>query len=632
MNRFGKKWKSFSFFARAFLILALVFFVVGMGTLGSAQSTGRSYELKKGSSVVFRLEKQEGQTSLKYLYLNIGTIYNEIGSQATIRVRRASSPSTGSWYVSNFGEAKLDNLYSDQEKSAKGISFNWFTPYDLSKVNYSLSTYAYYELTAMDCSLLVNEVVFVADDGTLVPAKIERGYSSGIDAAAAASVLDAQKVPSLAQSSFFRYGEDEAYSMMTVAEMRAGSAYSEGSVYHMDRVYNLFGLDILALGTLIFGMSPFGRRFCPFLAAFGCLIVGYLLTKRLFRSDKAGFAFALLFALGGYSFCFGHLGTPLFIGVFFLLASVYAAYSFYANGMKNADLKSARSLFAAGILAAAAICVNTVFVVPALATVALFAAGMVRQQKAKAFYLSKAEAEPALGAEGAQTKEETVSAVRAEYRYKNRIAPAAFVGMLLVGTFAILLLSVLPAYFTLVKVFDNPAAPALSLFALLWKGIAGGFTGVNAVASAQSVWSLTYTLFRGTGDFYAVTLATANVVSIVIAVFGLIFTLIRTILLARCKEKSREIRIALRGGAVSLIAFALSFICAFFSAQAFIAFVAAQIFSFIAVSGLLADQGKSYRSVRALIISLIVLLALYFVVTVPFLFSIPFPAAWFAAM
>lgn len=632
MNKIRRTWKRLSAFARAFVILALVFFVVGMGTLGSVQSTGESYELKKGASVVFRLEKQEGQTSLKYLYLNIGTIYNEIGSQATVRVRRASSPSTGSWYVSNFGEAKLDNLYSDQEKSAKGISFNWFTPYDLSKVNYSLSTYAYYELTAIDCSLLVNEVAFVADDGTLVPAKIEKGYSSGIDAKAAEKMLDAQKVPVLTQSSFFRYGEEEAYSMMTIAEMRTGNSYTEGNVYHMDRVYNLFGLDILALGTLIFGMSPFGLRFFPFLASFGCLILGYLLTKRMFRSDRAGFVFALLFALGGYSFCFGHWGTPLFLGVFFLLSAVYAAYSFYAKGLKGADVKSARSVFAAGIFSAAAIAVNTVFAVPVLGVIGLFAAGMVRQQKAKAFYLAKAEEEPVSGGEPVPEKEERVSAVRAEYRYKNRIAPAVFAGSLLVGLFAILLLSVLPAYFTLVKVFDDPASPALSLFALLWQGIAGGFVGVNSLSSAQSVWTLTYELFRGTGETFAVTIAAFNVVGVVVAVFGLILSLIRVVLCARLSEKTRAMRVALRGSTVALIGFAISFVCVFFSAQGFIAFAAAQIFSFIAVGGLVSDGTKLSRAAKGMEIALVVLLALYFVVMVPFVFSVPLPASWLAAV
>lgn len=632
MNKIRKTWKRLSAFARAFVILALVFFVVGMGTLGSVQSTGESYELKKGASVVFRLEKQEGQTSLKYLYLNIGTIYNEIGSQATVRVRRASSPSTGSWYVSNFGEAKLDNLYSDQEKSAKGISFNWFTPYDLSKVNYSLSTYAYYELTAIDCSLLVNEVAFVADDGTLVPAKIEKGYSSGIDAKAAEKMLDAQKVPVLTQSSFFRYGEEEAYSMMTIAEMRTGNSYTEGNVYHMDRVYNLFGLDILALGTLIFGMSPFGLRFFPFLASFGCLILGYLLTKRMFRSDRAGFVFALLFALGGYSFCFGHWGTPLFLGVFFLLSAVYAAYSFYAKGLKGADVKSARSVFAAGIFSAAAIAVNTVFAVPVLGVIGLFAAGMVRQQKAKAFYLAKAEEEPFSGGEPVPEKEERVSAVRAEYRYKNRIAPAVFAGSLLVGLFAILLLSVLPAYFTLVKVFDDPASPALSLFALLWQGIAGGFTGANSLSSAQSVWTLTYELFRGTGETFAVTIAAFNVISVVVAVFGLILSLIRVVLCARLSEKTRETRAAVRGGTVALVGFLLSFLCAFFSAQGLIAFAAAQIFSFTAVGGLVSDGTKLSRAAKGMEIALVVLLALYFVVMVPFVFSVPLPASWLAAV
>lgn len=45
MAKIFGKWKKLSVFARAFAILALVFFLVGLGTLGSVQSTGGNFEL-----------------------------------------------------------------------------------------------------------------------------------------------------------------------------------------------------------------------------------------------------------------------------------------------------------------------------------------------------------------------------------------------------------------------------------------------------------------------------------------------------------------------------------------------------------------------------------------------------------
>ena len=53
MSKLLAKWKQSSAFMRAFVILALVFFLLGMGTLGDVRSAGRGFELKEGATVVF---------------------------------------------------------------------------------------------------------------------------------------------------------------------------------------------------------------------------------------------------------------------------------------------------------------------------------------------------------------------------------------------------------------------------------------------------------------------------------------------------------------------------------------------------------------------------------------------------
>ena len=109
MSKLKEKIKSFSKYTVAFVILVFVFLLVGLSTLGTVQPTGQAYELKKGSTVVFKLEKGEEQTSVKGVYFNVGTVYNEIGQTASIRMRRSTVSAT-TWYSSYFGEAKLDNL------------------------------------------------------------------------------------------------------------------------------------------------------------------------------------------------------------------------------------------------------------------------------------------------------------------------------------------------------------------------------------------------------------------------------------------------------------------------------------------------------------------------------------------
>ena len=407
---------------------------------------------------------------------------------------------------------------------------------------------------------------------------------------------------------------------MTIREMRAGGSYVTGDTYLADTVYNALGTDILALGTLIFGMSPFGLRFFPFLAAFGVLVVGYLFVRDLSKSERAGFIFAALYALSAAFFAAGHLGTPLMLGVFFFTASVYFCHKFYAKGMKTADLKGASPVILSALFGALAICVNGVWTIPMLGVVALFAAGMVRQKKAKEYYLAKAEEAP----EPVETaEEESVPAlppkqrVEAEYRFKDRAAIASFTVVFLVGTLLLSLLAVIPAYLPYVRVFGDPASP-MGVFAVAWKLFAGGFTGVNATSYAQS-WSL-HTIFAGTGELFAVTCA--GLLTAAVAAAASIVALVWFLVGKKQCEKP-----ALRALVIAAVGLVLALVSSFFGGGSFGFALTALIFLF-AIGGFAGDQvlAEGGRAAKVMMWVIAVLLILSFVLLIPFTFSVPLPA------
>lgn len=669
-------WKKLSGCMRAFLIVAAAFLIVGLGTLGTVRSTGKSYELpvkqaadEKEPGIVLYVTPPEGITasnvSVREIYLNVGTVYAEIGTKATVRVARGTSSSST---FANYTDVTVTNGYevvetaSEEEDGAAlttklwgGSLYNWIKVSDfnstLSTNGYTLSTYSYWKLVSKTCNVVINEIVFVGVDRTLdeeeqtpllLSAKVDAssilydtktGTVSG-DAALkqASAVVDSQYIPTLSQSSFFRYGEEEAYSLMSVTEMRFGSSYYSGDVYNGDRVYNSLGTDLLALGTAIFGVSPFGLRFFPMMASFGILVLGFLFVRALFKSDKAGLIFAVLYALCGVSFSLGHLGTPLTIGLFFLVASLYTCYLFYAHGMKKARFSSALPPLLSGLFGAAAICVNGAYVVPMLGVVALFAAGMVRQIKEKHRVLGEAiaqaeEEERSVGEDGVSPGKQKVVDVLNEYHFKNTVAPAIFAAFLILGAVVLSMLGVLPVYFTYVKLFGDPASTSVNVLSLMWSAFTGGFTGVNAVSSSAGAWSFVYKLFVGSGEAYAVTAAglLPAIVAVLAGVVGLVIAVIRLVSIFKSKDAAakRELPaiLILFGGLI------LSLITASFAGGSLAFMLAAYFFAFaFAAFPFAGSCGKHAKALRVVAYVWLAALVVFFALFAVFTFSVPLSA------
>ena len=645
-------WKSASKYFRAFLITALAFLVIGLGTLGSVMSTGDSFVLtskqsgdEKEPSLMFHVMLPEGLDEdtdeynlyVKKVLVNVGAVYAPAGEDTDIRIGRGTSPDL---IYSLTYPLTVPSVYRAENGSDEALSngpYNWavFDVTSVTEKGWRLRDYAYYCFFARSNSVRINEVVFVAENNDLpeeerkpvvLAAELDdasiirraEGETKEEALERASAVLDSQYLPTLSSSSFYCYSEEEAYSMMTIAEMRAGGSYVKGDTYLADTVYNALGTDILALGTLIFGMSPFGLRIFPFLAAFGVLVLGYFLVRDLSKSERAGFIFAVLYALSAAFFAAGHLGTPLMLGVFFFTASVYFCHKFYAKGMKTADFKGALPVILSALFGALAVCTNGVWVIPMLGVIALFVVGMVRQRKAKAYYLAKAEAMPEAPAAAEETPVPSPKEhVEREYRRKDRAAIASFAVVFLIGSLVLSLLAVIPAYLPYVRVFGDPAAP-MGVFAVAWKLFAGGFTGVNVTSYAQS-WSL-HTIFAGTGELFAVTCA--GLLTAAVAAAASIVALVWFLVGKKQCEKP-----ALRALVIAAVGLVLALVSSFFGGGSFGFALTALIFLF-AIGGFAGDQvlAEGGRAAKVAMWVIAVLLILSFVLLIPFTFSVPLPA------
>ena len=683
----NKQSKKKSLATRIILIVALVFLVIGMSTLGSFYSAGDAYELKtQGNSaetptVIFRLTNpsttdEHGHSAtqylrLKHIYVNIGAAYIAEGETTTIRAEVAAS-TTGSVSNSRRFDYTFGNFVSATDEAQEdgeeypNVYYSWQDMVPADSDGWSISSYRYVRLTARDANVLLNEVVFVGEvmassasnaEGTgeivVIPATIESatplmGETEEEAAVRAAALLDSQVMPSLNSFRMNKLSDEETLSMMTIREMYTGAEYGEGNIYTGERVYGSVGEEILALGTLIFGMSPFGLRFFPMLAAAGALVCGAFLARRIAKKDAAGIIFAVLFALACAPLALGGLGTPLMIGVFFFLLSVNSCHYFYANGMRTEKFTSALPLLVSGLAGALAILTHGAYLVPMVGVVALFACGMVRMRRARRVYLDKAIAEveaeetaPAEPAEApapsAPAPEEDarpalsparrkVAAVAAEYRNKTSIALVTFLGALVVGAFVLGLILATPMYFTWLKLIDNPASPSMNIIALAATAFAGGFTGVNPGGMGSSAWNVVYSISRVNGEAYSALYASViNFAALIAVLFAVVSAVVHLVMLCRTKEWGREERAAIRGIVVPAVGIILALVTAIFAKDAVQFVLLAYIFAFVlaAAEAVKLMQTSKAKLVRILCWVELALLVVMFVLLFVFTTGLP---------
>ena len=575
VKNFFARWSKFT---KAALILVLALFVVGACTIGGFNGGGGACFLQADSSVVFYLDYQNSAT-LDKVYINAGTAYTEIGSTYTITVRTASATSTSDspWSSSyGFGAKTFSNVYSSSA-NAVGTNYNWVQVRDESNDSTLTSTRRLVQITA-SCDMLINEVVFVDTNGSVIPAHVDydtvhaffnanssyqwdtvgtafrtqRGYDGLSD------LVDAQYNYTAGDTAYSNFTEDEMYTLMQIENVvELGSRVPDGGVFNADTDHGTFAVLPYVLSTLIFGRSAFGLRIVSVLFMAATVWMIWLLARELFArgdSKKEGWAFltACLFAGGGLALTVGRLGLYLPMLAFFIVGSFYFMYRFFDRGLsEEKPAKSACNILVSGLLFALAVASDPKMLLAGVGIVALFIAGVVRlerQYRAKRQALrgemrdaNAKETSREVMLENAAAAEEKSAALGAELSYARRLVYLLFFAAFVLGSFLLIVLSAIPSYSALVYLYDpDPQHASVGIFDLLGHMFGDAFSLTNATSftAGNAVnafgWFIGLkgaTLFSATADGTYIALnAQVNLAMAVTALVGFLFLTAYTIL------------------------------------------------------------------------------------------------------
>lgn len=571
-------------FGKAAFILVLVFLIVSACTIGGFTGAGRSYYMAADSNVVFYLDYQDG-AKLDKVYLNVGSVYGEVGKDFSVEFRYASKSSSSepTFSSSMLGTVKLGNVYTSSVEGTKGTNYDWVKVFDLTEADRSLSTsYCLIRLT-VKTEMLVNEVVFVDAEGNIIPAYVtEKSVKSFFTdtqwpyyrdlftkndhskeygkAGDPVRLTDAQNNYTDGNTAYTDFTQDEKYTLMQIDNILLGRMVVEGT-FHAQTDFGPFAVLLPMLGTLIFGASPFGLRIFSVLCTTAMIVFVYLLGKRLFKSSGFGFMFACFAALGGLALTVGRLGLAYAMIALFAVAAYYFMFKFYEDGIsKERPVKSAANVLISGIFFAFLFATDPKAVFALIGLAALFVVGWVRihrQGKAElaAVRMAALDKNAAAGSEedmlkNLQESEHQERLIRMENGYSSRVLWLFFIVSFIVATVLITVLSAIPSYFTYVKLYDaNPAVPTIGIFGLVWAAVKDSFTlaSTTAFTSANAInpfgWFLSLkgaTLFSsGNESVYTAMNAQMNLALAITSLIGLIFTTIYVILyFATGKTKS----------------------------------------------------------------------------------------------
>ena len=586
-NRFTK-------FGIAAACLVLVFLIAGACTIGGFSSPGSAYYLPAEQYIVYYLdfrEDENGDTaSLASVYVNVGAVYTDIGDTFTLEFRHGNasgSYTNGKFSSAGMGKIALANIYqapaedtegeeaSAADTAALGTNYGWVKAFDYTEDPVSYSSYRLVRVAA-SCDMLLYGISFVDTQGEVIPAYTAeadvRGFfgssywpsyrdlfrandrSSAYGALGEPAALTDGTAPAAGDIAYSQFTQDEKYTLLQIDNIRLGSIVADGT-YNASTDFGPLAALLPMLGTLIFGVCPFGLRIVPLLCTAGLLAVLYFFGKELLRRPGWGFLLAALTAFGGLALTVGRLGLAYAPIALCVVAAYWCMFRFFRRGVSAAKpAAGACSVLASGLCFALAMALDPKCIFALLGLAGLFAAGMVRQKRKDAAALAKVRAAAAEGEEAAQSasgapqsasgapQSDTPQsyALDTAQSYARRLAWLFAVLGFIAATVAFVALAFLPQYFTYMQLYEaDPSAPSLGFFTLLFRALGDAFTvsDVTALSAANAAscfgWLIGFkgaTLFTaGEGGAYIALNAQANYAMLLVALVGFVWSTVYTL-------------------------------------------------------------------------------------------------------
>lgn len=587
-NRFTK-------FGIAAACLVLVFLIAGACTIGGFSSPGSAYYLPAEQYIVYYLDFQEDENgdtaSLASVYVNVGAVYTDIGDTFTLEFRHGNasgSYTNGKFSSAGMGKITLANIYQapaedteGEEASAAdtaaalGTNYGWVKAFDYTEDPVSYSSYRLVRVAA-SCDMLLYGISFVDTEGEVIPAYTAeadvRGFfgssywpsyrdlfrandrSSAYGALGDPAALTDGLAPAAGDTAYSQFTQDEKYTLLQMDNIRLGSIVADGT-YNASTDFGPLAALLPMLGTLVFGVCPFGLRIVPLLCTAGLIAVLYFFGKELFRRPGWGFLTAALTAFGGLALTVGRLGLAYAPIALCVVAAYWCMFRFFRRGVSAAKpAASACNVLASGLCFALAMALDPKCIFALLGLAGLFAAGMVRQKRKDAAALAKVRAAAAEGEEAAQyasgapqsasgaPQSDTPQsyALDTAQSYARRLAWLFAVLGFIAATVAFIALAFLPQYFTYMQLYEaDPSAPSLGFFTLLFRALGDAFTvsDVTALSAANAAscfgWLIGFkgaTLFTaGEGGTYIALNAQANYAMLLVALVGFVWSTVYTL-------------------------------------------------------------------------------------------------------
>lgn len=488
MSLFAKH-KKHTIFDLAFTVLLALFFLAGLFTAGSFQNTGKDVQCRSDDdhSAVFEVQASSGE-KVKSVWLNVGAIYTEIGTDLTVTIYRAATKSVTTAPSLIFGKITLGNVYSAKGTGKSGALYNW-VQIEAEEVK----TVALLRVEA-DADFVLGEIVATDENGEIVPlqvnAKFSEGYASPLKKLAPA--VDSQKRFNFSNALKYNFTQEEAYTLLSVQNLLLGNTYTEDCVYSLDGRWNVLSAILYLPSVALFGTSTMALRLPSLIATTLALFFVYAFSKALFKDEKSAFVVALFCMIGGLALTSGILGATYSFVFSALTGSAYFMYRFFSRGVSSEKpIRDSLNVLFSGLFSAVALSIDILSVFPVSAILVLFYFGQRRQKAAYTVALAKTDDELK------RAKETSV------YAYKTKVTYGFALLSFVIGSFAFLLLSSVASYGALVRTYDDPVSPSLGVLTLLFKSMSVSVNKTEytlANASSAFLWFLPMkaaTLYNG---------------------------------------------------------------------------------------------------------------------------------------
>ena len=473
--------KKITAYTWAFILVILSFFTVGMFTLGSVKTTGKSMTVVDTKSVYYELESSQ---SLQAIYLNVGGIHGELGKDAKITVKTSSSASSS---YSTFGTAlNLGNVTS--EKYQSGALYNWVG------IVPSQSKTALRVSFTTNVPLQLNEIVAVNKQNEIVSLKPTASnytlaeLNATVDAQDSFERFIGENGVELEKGAFANFTQEEGYYMSSVNNLLSGNDKYDAN-YVIDGNFNYLATVLMTPAVAIFGNSVFALRLPAFIATCLLIVFAYFLIKELTKREQLAFYFSLVLIFGGLATTVGRLGAPYVMIASAIVASAYYMYRFFAHGISSKDmLRGASSILISGLFGAAAIAMDATAAIPVLGVLAIFAFGMRRQKLAHELALEKVadKAETMVEEDGSTAiVNKAADKENRLYDAKTRLSYGFVALSFIMGTIVLVLLAGVLCYSAYVRANNSTD---VNFLVMIWDGLKGSArdNGVTSYAAAKT--------------------------------------------------------------------------------------------------------------------------------------------------